>query len=279
MVAKLKDIALTDIILPEDRARSYDPLKAEALAGSIEAQGLLHPITVRKEGAKYRLVCGFHRFKAMEISKASTISAMITDLDDDAARLAEVMENLARAELIALDRCQHLYELKQVYERMYPEAKHGGDRKSEKIKVQSLHFDPDMPEVFGFAEHIAEHIGLSKRSIYLAVKIWKGLSKETREALYMTDLAKKQTELKALSELSARKQAQVLELIFAEDNEIRNVASAVAAIDGGVVLTPSAREFERIRVGLEGLPEESFDRLIGAQADRVIASLKRTGAL
>lgn len=41
------DIALDAIRVPEDRARSFDADGATALAGLIEAQGLMHPITVK----------------------------------------------------------------------------------------------------------------------------------------------------------------------------------------------------------------------------------------
>ena len=275
----IKHISLSDIAIPEDRARPYDPLKARALAGSIAKQGLFHPITVRPVDEAYELVLGLHRYRAAEMNKAPTIEAHVSELSDDAARLAEVMENLARAELIALDRCQHLYELKVVYERMYPEAKHGGDRKSEKIKRQGLPLDPNAPEIFGFAQHVAERIGLSQRTIRLAVAIWQGLSKETRPRLYGTDIARKQTELKALSELSAKRQGKVLDLIFDEASDVGNVAGGLAALEGGIKPSAAERRVAKLREGLKSVSDEAFDQLIGEQADRVIASLKRMGRL
>jgi ParB family chromosome partitioning protein len=275
-VPDIKIIALNKITVPQDRARSFDSLKAQALAGSIKAQGLFHPITVRPVDGYYELVSGLHRFRAVQMNGADDIPARVTTLSDHEARLAEVMENLARAELIALDRCQHLYELKQVWEQMHPNFANGGGDQS---GGQTLATAPDAPEVFGFATYVAEQIGLAKSTINHAVKIWKGLSKDSRPRLYGTDLAKKQTELKALSDLSPVRQTKVLDLIFDEESEASNVAGAVAAIEGGSVPSPMAKAFERIRVGFAALPDESLDRLIDAQADRVIASLKRTGRL
>ncbi|WP_299773198.1 ParB N-terminal domain-containing protein [uncultured Tateyamaria sp.] len=275
----IKDLPLTSITTPENRARFFDPLKTQALASSIAAQGLFHPITVRPvpdtDGEAYELVSGLCRYRAVEMNGAATIVARISDLDDDAARLAEVMENLARAELIALDRCQHLYELKVVYERMYPETAHG----KASPKTKSLRLSNCAPEIFGFAEHVAEQIGLSKRTIQIAVAIWKGLVPATLARLYGTDIARKQTELKALSELSPVRQEKVLDLIFDEGSDVGNVAGAVAALEGGGTMSPMAKAFERLRVGFAALPDESLDRLIDAQAERVIASLKRTGRL
>lgn len=280
-MAENKQIPLSSIIIPENRARSYDPLKAEALAKVIAVQGQLQPIKVRPKGDAYELVIGRHRLGAFHILGKDCIEAKISELSDDEARLEEVMENLARAELIALDRCQHLYELKQTYERMYPEAKNGGDRGNQHTggRVQTLHSGKNTEEIFGFAQHVAEQIGLSKRTIHLAVSIWKGLTEETRPRLYGTDLAKKQTELKALSELPDSLQTKVLDLIFDEASDVTNVSGALAALKGGVVLTPVERRVAKLREGIAQVEDATLDLIIGEHADRIIASLKRTGRL
>jgi ParB family chromosome partitioning protein len=142
-----------------------------------------------------------------------------------------------------------------------------------------LQFGETSEQVFGFAEHVAEQIGLSQRTIYLAVKIWKGLSKDSRPRLYGTDLAKKQTELKALSELPVPQQGKVLDLIFDEVSDVTNVAGALAAFEGGVRPSAAERRVEQLRNGLKSVSDEAFDQLIDEQAERVIASLKRMGRL
>ena len=137
------EVPLSEIDIPADRARDLDPAWAEALAGMIAERGLINPITVRIVDGRKRLVTGLHRHAAFVLLKREAIPVRISAAaSDDEARLEEVMENLGRNELKALDRCHHLYELKQVYEALYPEAKHGGDRKSG-IKAQKLRFDQD----------------------------------------------------------------------------------------------------------------------------------------
>lgn len=280
-MSDIKNILLRDISIPDVRARSYDSLKAQALAGSIVEQGLFHPIMVRPiEDGGYELVSGLHRYRAVEMAGETQIAARVSSLNDDAARLAEVMENLVRAELIALDRCQHLYELKQAYERIYPDTKHGGDRGNQHTGGKTKTFRlAKTGEVFSFSEHVAEQIGLSQRAIQIAVKIWKGLSKDTRARLYGTDLAKKQTELKALSDLSPVRQAKVLDLIFDEESDVTNVAGALEALEGGIKPSATERRVEQLRSGLKSVSDETFDQLIDEQAERVIASLKRMGRL
>lgn len=277
---KLIELPLTSIEVGTDRARDFDPAWAAGLAGIIAAQGLKHPITVRVVDGINRLVAGRYRLEAARILGWEAIPCILSEADsNDAARLEEVMENLGRAELIALDRCHHLYELKVVWERMYPQAKHGGDRKSEAIKWQTLPLDPNAPQIFGFSEAVAEKIDLSPRTIRGAVKIWKGLSPASRAALVGTDLATKQTELKALSEEKPAVQAKILDLIFGDVHPVHNVAQALSYLANGV--SPDARErfFTKISATLAALDDTVFEDLIVANEDRVVAALKRRGRL
>lgn len=273
------DLPLAEIGISPDRARGLDPAWAEALARIIAAQGVTNPVTVRAVDGGWRLVTGLHRVEAMRLLGRDTIAARVSQAgDDDAARLEEVMENLGRAELVALDRCRHLYELKQVWERMYPQASHGGDRKSDKIKWQTLPLDKDAPEIFGFSRAIAEEIGLSDRSIRLAVKIWKHLAPAIRLRLAGTDLARKQTELKALSELRHARQGEVLDLILGE-SEATNVAQALQILTEGALPNSLERQFSAASKAIGTLPDALFDGVIAAHEERVIASLQRRGRI
>lgn len=129
-MVEILEIPLASIEVGTDRARDLDPFWAEGLAAIIAAQGLTNPITVRQTETGYRLVTGLHRKAAFHILGRDMIPAHLSAASsDDEARLEEVMENLGRAELIALDRCHHLFDLKQVWERMHPQARHGGDSK------------------------------------------------------------------------------------------------------------------------------------------------------
>jgi ParB family chromosome partitioning protein len=275
----IHDLPITSIVVPANRARDYDEAGAQMLAGIIAAQGLHHPIRVRPTGDRYTLISGLMRLRAFELLQRDTIPASLSGAaSDEAARLEEVMENLGRSELIALDRCHHLHELKRVWQAMHPGSTHGGDRKS--IKVQSLHLDPSEPEVFGFAEIVAERMGLSRRTIFAAVKIWTGLTAASRLRLVGTKLATKQTELKALSEEPAPRQAKILDLILGDERpDIENVAAALAYLENGIQPTALERKFRALSDGIKALPDESLDLLLVENEERVIASLKRRGRI
>ncbi len=261
-----------------DRARPLDPSTVGVLAGSIREQGLLQPIVVRRIGSgAYRLIAGNHRLAAFRLLGRETIPAMLSEADsDDAARLAEVMENLGRNELIALDRCHHLFELKQVWERMYPETKHGGDRS----KIHTVDFAGNDPEIFGFARANAEKIGLSRSAISKAVRIWTGLAPPIRTRLRGTNLATKQTELKALSELKPDRQEKVLNLILGEKHpEIKNIAAALAFLGSGLELTSLEKQFRAADTAIKKLGDDALTMVVSSNAERLISALQKLGRI
>ncbi len=271
---EIRELPLASIEVGADRARDLDPAWVEGLAGSIREQGLMQPIVVRRVGDNWRLVAGHHRLEAVRLLGRDTIAALEAAADsDDAAKLAEVMENLARNELIALDRCRHLYELKVVWERLHPDFANGGG--------QTLPTGDEQGEIFGFASTVADKIGLAKRTINHCVKIWKGLAPQTRQRLRGTDLARKQTELKALSEIvTPRKQAAVLDAIFDEGlPDVGNVAQALAHLGGTLACDPIERRFEKVSQTLSSLDDDLFDDLILAHESRVISTLRRRGRI
>lgn len=294
------DISVSEITIPENRARSLDAVWVEALAKIIEAQGLTNAVTLREENGKHVLVTGLHRLAAFKKLNRETIPARLsTASNDDEAMLEEVMENLGRNELNALDRCHHLYELKTVYERLHPEAKNGGDRGNQytggksgrtqnfrsgtpdndgKIKVQNLQLDFEQ-EIFAFSLDAAEKTGLSRRTIEYAVAIWKGLSVASRHRLEGTWIAKHQGNLKALAEQTPVTQEQVLDLMLAEPAQANSVSDALIIINNGRLPNGQEKHFQALTNKLSRLSDDDLDIVLSAQADRVIAWAKKTGRI
>lgn len=265
------ELPIIQIVVPEDRARSHDPAWSKALAHIIAQQGLIHPITVRRVGEGWVLVSGLHRLRAFEALGLGMIPARLSQAaSEDAARLEEVMENLGRNELNALDRCHHLAELKQVWERLHPETRAGVA--GGKARQGSAN------EIFSFAAATAERIGLSQRAIQISVKIWTDLSPISRHRLVGTDLAGKQSELKALSEETPAMQAQILDLILGE-RRLENVAQALEFLSTGIVLTAPEKRFQAFSRSFAALDEDMFDFLLEVHEVRVIAALQRRGRI
>ena len=98
-----------------------------ALMESIREVGLLHPILLTRDGQKFHLVAGLHRLEAVKRLKIyARIDALIIDKNSDQALLAEIDENLIRAELTPAETALHTVRRKELYEKLHPETKQGG---------------------------------------------------------------------------------------------------------------------------------------------------------
>jgi len=287
-VQRLLALPIVDIVVPEDRARSVDKCWVEVLARVIEVQGLTNPITVREVGGRIILVSGLHCLAAFKLLGREVIPGrMSSAASDDEARLEEVLENLARHELNALDRCHHLYELKKVYERLHPEAKNGGNHGNQYTggrtkKFRSGKNEDTVPEFFAFSESAAEATGLSRRSIELAVKIWRGLSVASRRRVSGTWVAGHQANLKLLSEQTPTRQEKVLDLILGMDGEegqAANVSEALYIIENGKLLDFQEKRVQALTRAFGSLKEHEFEVVMISQVDRILAWLKKAGKI
>lgn len=195
-----------DQIDDSDRLRPIDHDHVEVIAASIAQQGLLQPIRVRPADGGYKLVLGAHRLAALKLLKREELTVgeevLIAEAGDYSAKVDEIDENLARHELNALDRAIFLAKRKEFYELANPVASRGGDRRS---KSQSLRLDFSSR----FTKAAAKKIGLSERTIQLAIEIAGALDSEAIRRLRGTKIENNQKELFALSRLSPEDQRSV----------------------------------------------------------------------
>ncbi len=127
-----------DLIDLGKRLRTVNGGTVQYLAESMKLHGLQYPIQVRMDGDRYALVSGAHRVQAARFLAWPHIEAFVLDLlDEDTLALLEIDENLMRAELNPLDRGLFLSRRKQIYERLYPETRRGGDRRSSDFQDQN----------------------------------------------------------------------------------------------------------------------------------------------
>jgi ParB family chromosome partitioning protein len=124
-------IDLRDIIVKPNRMRQLRPEVVDQVAASIASEGLLQPIVVRPDpkGVGFLLVAGWHRVEAKRKLKHETIECRVLDgLSADQARVAEIDENLIRADLTPSERAAHHAERKALYLKLHPETQQGGSR-------------------------------------------------------------------------------------------------------------------------------------------------------
>ena len=82
----------------------FDETALKELAESIQTQGIIQPITVRKMGAeRFQIISGERRFKASKLSGKETIPAYIRTANDQSMLEMALVENIQRENLNALE--------------------------------------------------------------------------------------------------------------------------------------------------------------------------------
>lgn len=124
---KVSRVAVSDV----DDSRRLRPVSeagVESLIASVNELGVMKdPIHVRQiKGGGLVLVAGGHRLEAARRMGWEEVEAKVwTNVTDDWSRLMEIDDNLAGAEMNALDTAIFLAERKRVYEKLHPETKGG----------------------------------------------------------------------------------------------------------------------------------------------------------
>lgn len=85
-------------VATNDRER-FDESELRQLADSIQREGLLAPLVLRRVGQELELVAGERRLRAVRLLGWSTVPARITEMDEHEAARAMLAENLQRVQL------------------------------------------------------------------------------------------------------------------------------------------------------------------------------------
>ena len=101
---KIVEIALEEIKKNPYQPRTYfNEEKLNELKESIEINGLLQPIIVKKAVKGYYIIAGERRYRAFELLGRKEIPAIIKEMTDEEMMVFAVLENLQREDLSALE--------------------------------------------------------------------------------------------------------------------------------------------------------------------------------
>ena len=101
---KIMEIALDEIKKNPYQPRTYfNEEKLNELKESIEKNGLLQPIIVKKAVKGYYIIAGERRYRAFELLDRKEIPAIIKEMTDEEMMVFAVLENLQREDLSALE--------------------------------------------------------------------------------------------------------------------------------------------------------------------------------
>lgn len=90
----------------------FDPDSIRELAQTIDEHGLLEPIIVREyEPAKYEIIAGERRFRAMKLLQWEKAPAVVKDMSDSETASMALIENLQRRDLSSVEEAQAYQKL------------------------------------------------------------------------------------------------------------------------------------------------------------------------
>ena len=191
------------------KRRPVNETKVVGLMNSIKECGLINPITITiPKGTKAVLVAGYHRLAACKRLGWKQIPTQVLHTQFPLlVELAEIDENLIRNELTPLEMADSLKRRKEIYEKLHPPAKKGGDHTSEAGKQNA-------GSALSYAKDTALKTGRSERSIQQNVKLATDIGKAVKEKIKDTPIAGNKEELKALASVPKQQQAKVVEKVL-----------------------------------------------------------------
>ncbi len=110
---RITELQLDRIVPNPDQPRKDlgNGAKIDELARSIQQEGLIQPIIVRKKMNNYEIVVGERRWRACKMVGLDKIPAIVRDVNDHHILLQSLIENLHRKDLASTEREDAVYEL------------------------------------------------------------------------------------------------------------------------------------------------------------------------
>jgi len=110
-------LLLTELVPGQYQPRTHmDEGALYELAESVEAQGIMQPILVRKradgpEAGKFEIIAGERRFRAAKLAGLDRVPVLVRDVPNEAAAAMALIENMQREDLNPLEEAQGLQRL------------------------------------------------------------------------------------------------------------------------------------------------------------------------
>ena len=89
----------------------FDPARLQELANSIQTNGIIQPLLVRRKGARYELVAGERRLRAAKLAGLAHVPAIVQDYTDERLLEVALVENIQREDLNPIETAQALDRL------------------------------------------------------------------------------------------------------------------------------------------------------------------------
>lgn len=249
LLATITEVGVEDVIV-RDRLRPVSEAGVAALLASIGELGVIKDAihVRRKKDGSLHLMAGAHRLAAARKLGWQVIPAKVWVCSDDWARMMEIDDNLAGAELTALDTAVFLARRKEVYERMHPET-----RAATGAALVAKRWDTaDTMSAVSFAAATAEKFGLTERHVRRLVAAGHKLGPKEVGQLRRAPRPVTLKDLMVIAKVdSAVERYEIVDQL--EAGKARSAAAARAAVRA--VVRPETAPKDRVEAGFKALRE------------------------
>ena len=160
LVGNIMEVPIEDIFPNPDQPRTHFDEKAlQELAESIKVLGIIQPITVRKDGAKFEIISGERRYRASKMAGLKEIPAYVRLVNDQELLEMALVENIQREDLDAI-------EVALTYQRLLEEIgltqealsqRVGKERSTITNSIRLLKLNPDVQQAIRNGDISAGH--------------------------------------------------------------------------------------------------------------------------
>jgi ParB family chromosome partitioning protein len=103
--ARLVEVELKDVVVKEQVRTKFNDNSIKELAANIKSNGLIQPLVVHRNGAKYTLICGERRYRAMtSIDMEKAPCFVLEGKTEEELMAIQFSENSAREALHYIDK-------------------------------------------------------------------------------------------------------------------------------------------------------------------------------
>ncbi|MBV9302195.1 MAG: ParB/RepB/Spo0J family partition protein [Acidobacteriaceae bacterium] len=257
---QLLHVPLDQLRTNEEQPReSFDGEKLQELAQSIEANGVIQPITVRKESnGTYTIIAGERRWRAARLAGLKEIPAVVRTVEQNQMLELALIENLQREDLNPVETAtafqrlaaEHGLSHEQIAERT------GKDRSTITNFLRLLKLSPAV-----LNELIRGTVSVGHARALLNIPDSES-QREACEKIVANGLSVRQTEQLVKKHNESGHSLQTTETKRLEDANVRAAIDEMARVLGTrVKLVP--RSASRGRLEIEYYSKEDLDRIYG----------------
>ena len=98
---------------PHQPRDPIDPTELGELAASIQENGILQPILVRKAGDGFEIVAGERRWRAAQLAKLDKVPVLVREISDQDSAVFALVENVQREDLNAIEKAKAFQQLQK----------------------------------------------------------------------------------------------------------------------------------------------------------------------